>query len=161
MCIVFQIWYPGLTNAWFNWVSGPIVLPVGFARVRLRFLSDEGATSLKRDSLSNSPTFRKGVCTSPTLTALIFPLRDRVYSTGYRRTIVLVAAIIIASGLAALTPARAQANDAVNATYVGADVCAGCHQAQAERWKASHHALAMEKANFCSDNRDQFTWRLG
>ena len=41
---------------------------------------------------------------------------------------------------------RAQADDPVKATYVGVEVCAGCHQAQAERWKTSHHALAMEKA---------------
>jgi predicted CXXCH cytochrome family protein len=40
-------------------------------------------------------------------------------------------------------PVRAQ-NDA--AKYVGVEVCAGCHQTQAERWKTSHHALAMEKA---------------
>ena len=45
-----------------------------------------------------------------------------------------------------LEPTRAQADDAVKATYVGVEVCAGCHQTQAERWKTSHHALAMEKA---------------
>jgi tetratricopeptide (TPR) repeat protein len=41
-------------------------------------------------------------------------------------------------------PAKAQVSDA--AKYVGVEICAGCHQTQAERWKASHHALAMEKA---------------
>jgi len=45
-----------------------------------------------------------------------------------------------------LTPKRAQADDAARPTYVGVEVCAGCHQTQAERWKTSHHALAMEKA---------------
>ncbi len=40
--------------------------------------------------------------------------------------------------------AYAQADGA--AKYVGVEVCAGCHQPQAERWKTSHHALAMEKA---------------
>ena len=40
----------------------------------------------------------------------------------------------------------AQADDAAKATYIGVEVCAGCHQTQAERWKTSHHALAMEKA---------------
>jgi hypothetical protein len=54
----------------------------------------------------------------------------------------LAAAIIVYSACSA--QAYAQANDAVK--YVGAEVCAGCHQAQVERWKASHHALAMEKA---------------
>ena len=38
----------------------------------------------------------------------------------------------------------AVADDA--AIYVGVEVCAGCHQTEAERWKSSHHALAMEKA---------------
>jgi predicted CXXCH cytochrome family protein len=31
-------------------------------------------------------------------------------------------------------------------TFVGAAVCAGCHAAEADRWKGSHHALAMQKA---------------
>ena len=39
---------------------------------------------------------------------------------------------------------RAQADDA--AKYVGVEVCAGCHKAEAQRWTKSHHALAMEKA---------------
>ena len=50
------------------------------------------------------------------------------------------------SGFMILAPNRAQADDPVKATYVGVEVCAGCHQTQAERWKTSHHALAMEKA---------------
>lgn len=47
---------------------------------------------------------------------------------------------------ACLVPAAAcaQANDP--AKYVGVEVCTGCHKTQAERWKTSHHALAMEKA---------------
>src|SRR5271165_4482960 len=32
------------------------------------------------------------------------------------------------------------------ATYVGGQVCSGCHAIEAERWKGSHHALAMQKA---------------
>jgi predicted CXXCH cytochrome family protein len=39
-------------------------------------------------------------------------------------------------------PAGAQTDSA--AKYVGVQVCAGCHQTQAERWKTSHHSLAME-----------------
>ena len=30
--------------------------------------------------------------------------------------------------------------------YVGTQVCAGCHAAQSEAWKGSHHALAMQPA---------------
>jgi hypothetical protein len=32
------------------------------------------------------------------------------------------------------------------ANYVGGQVCSRCHAAEAERWKTSHHALAMQKA---------------
>jgi hypothetical protein len=33
------------------------------------------------------------------------------------------------------------------ATFVGSEVCAGCHQAQAQLWRASQHAHAMDHAN--------------
>jgi predicted CXXCH cytochrome family protein len=39
---------------------------------------------------------------------------------------------------------RAQAEEV--ATYVGVNACAGCHQTEAEHWRKSHHALAMQKA---------------
>jgi hypothetical protein len=55
----------------------------------------------------------------------------------------VIAAIIAYSASLMSAPANAQ-NDV--AKYVGVEVCAGCHQPQAERWKSSHHALAMEKA---------------
>ena len=32
------------------------------------------------------------------------------------------------------------------ATFVGAQTCGGCHTAQFDAWKGSHHALAMQKA---------------
>jgi hypothetical protein len=32
------------------------------------------------------------------------------------------------------------------AAFVGAEACVGCHATEAERWKASNHALAMQKA---------------
>jgi Flp pilus assembly protein TadD len=31
-------------------------------------------------------------------------------------------------------------------TFVGSGSCAGCHAAEAERWRGSHHALAMQEA---------------
>ena len=31
-------------------------------------------------------------------------------------------------------------------TYVGAQTCAGCHAAETDAWKGSHHALAMQPA---------------
>ena len=63
-----------------------------------------------------------------------------------RRIAATIAAIIMLSGFVFMTAKCARADDAVKATYVGVEVCAGCHQTQAERWKTSHHALAMEKA---------------
>jgi hypothetical protein len=32
------------------------------------------------------------------------------------------------------------------AAFVGAQACAGCHRAQFDAWKGSHHALAMQQA---------------
>jgi len=58
----------------------------------------------------------------------------------------VTAAIATLSSCLMLALTYAQAKDAVNASYVGVEVCAGCHQTPAERWKTSHHALAMEKA---------------
>ena len=58
----------------------------------------------------------------------------------------MTAAIATLSSCLMLALTYAQAKDAVNASYVGVEVCAGCHQTPAERWKTSHHALAMEKA---------------
>ena len=61
------------------------------------------------------------------------------------KRIALAAAAIIALFSCPMTVIeRAQAADA--AKYVGAEVCAGCHQTEAEHWKRSHHALAMQKA---------------
>ena len=56
----------------------------------------------------------------------------------------LIAGIIACYACMISASAYSQAND--GAKYVGVEVCAGCHQTQAERWKTSHHALAMEKA---------------
>jgi hypothetical protein len=36
---------------------------------------------------------------------------------------------------------------AERAEFVGAQACAGCHAAQFDAWKGSHHALAMQKAS--------------
>ena len=59
-------------------------------------------------------------------------------------TAAAAASIIVFFGCLMPVPARPQAGSA--AYYVGPEVCAGCHQTEAERWKNSHHALAMEKA---------------
>jgi predicted CXXCH cytochrome family protein len=76
-------------------------------------------------------------------------LHDRKFSLLSRRIhwiAAVTAAIVAYSTYLFSAPARAQAGATAKATYVGVEVCAGCHQTQAERWKTSHHALAMEKA---------------
>src|SRR3954454_5117396 len=40
----------------------------------------------------------------------------------------------------------AHAHAGPSAKYIGTEACAGCHQEQAQHWKDSHHALAMERA---------------
>jgi predicted CXXCH cytochrome family protein len=74
-------------------------------------------------------------------------LRDREFSRPLSRgpwMAAAIAAIVVLCVCLMLVPTRTQADSAAN--YVGVDVCAGCHQTHAERWKKSHHALAMEKA---------------
>jgi hypothetical protein len=36
------------------------------------------------------------------------------------------------------------------AKFVGGQVCSGCHAAESETWRGSHHALAMHKATEAS-----------
>jgi predicted CXXCH cytochrome family protein len=45
-----------------------------------------------------------------------------------------------------LTGRPAAADPAPAVTYVGEAVCAGCHAKEAEAWRGSHHALAMQVA---------------
>ncbi len=52
--------------------------------------------------------------------------------------------VLLVLALACVTPV-ACADEA--ASYVGGQVCAGCHTVETERWKGSHHALAMQKVS--------------
>ena len=112
--------------------------------------TDESATSLGQDSLSNGRAFQTGSVRSArtpiTQDASVSGPKFARLSSSTRRIAALTAAIVVLSSFVILAPKRAQADDPVKATYVGVEVCAGCHQMQAERWKTSHHALAMEKA---------------
>ncbi|MGI9326359.1 MAG: multiheme c-type cytochrome, partial [Pseudomonadales bacterium] len=44
------------------------------------------------------------------------------------------------------TGALLQGNVSAAATHVGSDTCAGCHQAQYQAWRNSHHHAAMQLA---------------
>jgi cytochrome c553 len=56
----------------------------------------------------------------------------------------IATALILLSAAMFVTNEEAQAGGA--ARFIGAGACAGCHAPEAERWTASHHALAMQKA---------------
>src|SRR5438552_18398744 len=57
----------------------------------------------------------------------------------------LIAIVTMASALAVVCVPAASLPDET-ASYVGGAVCSTCHAAEAERWKGSHHAWAMQKA---------------
>ena len=57
----------------------------------------------------------------------------------------LRAAVLIIVILLALPQSNSAAADEPT-TFVGAQACAGCHTAQFDAWKGSHHALAMQPA---------------
>src|SRR5208282_2294169 len=56
------------------------------------------------------------------------------------------ATVVAAAGLLSVHSAKAEPQTDAPATFVGAQACAGCHAPEADRWKNSHHALAMQKA---------------
>ncbi|HUZ91975.1 MAG TPA: multiheme c-type cytochrome, partial [Methylocella sp.] len=59
----------------------------------------------------------------------------------------IIAGIICVAIVSFAHPANAEAQIDTPADFVGAAACAGCHMAETERWKTSHHALAMQKAS--------------
>ena len=89
----------------------------------------------------------------------------KTYAVTARTTLVL-AALLVLAGCArsdtapAPAPARSASPAAAtiptasprvverprDASYVGADACISCHQTEVERWRGSHHALAMQPA---------------
>ncbi|HTV34523.1 MAG TPA: tetratricopeptide repeat protein [Methylocella sp.] len=62
------------------------------------------------------------------------------------RLTAVIAIILAFAGLFSVDSAKAETPTGTPATFVGAAACAGCHAAETERWKTSHHALAMQKA---------------
>jgi predicted CXXCH cytochrome family protein len=72
------------------------------------------------------------------------PRRNGVSTSKSRR--IAWSALAIIAFLSCLMTAieRTKAED--TAKYVGVEICASCHQSQAQLWSKSHHALAMEKA---------------
>ena len=64
----------------------------------------------------------------------------------FLRFLAVVAIVLTFAGLSSERSAKAEPPADTPATFVGAKACSGCHVTEAERWKTSHHALAMQKA---------------
>ncbi len=64
----------------------------------------------------------------------------------FLRFLAVVAIVLMFAGLSSERSAKAEPPADTPATFVGAKACSGCHATEAERWKNSHHALAMQKA---------------
>ncbi|MCG3119142.1 MAG: hypothetical protein ALAOOOJD_01473 [bacterium] len=66
-----------------------------------------------------------------------------------KRTLHGIAGVFVLVGLVACErKSEPDQNRAVPAaTFVGEEVCAGCHQTEAARWRGSHHELAMKVAD--------------
>ena len=73
-----------------------------------------------------------------------------------RRTLLagLLAAALVSASTAcreraspsAIRPVATPLARSAAATFVGREACKGCHAAEYERWKGSHHDLAMHEA---------------
>ncbi len=77
--------------------------------------------------------------------------------------VLLVALAALLAGCASEDPPSADENAvAATADYVGGESCSGCHMAEAELWRGSHHDLAMAVAGPTSIRGDfsnaQFTY---
>ena len=59
----------------------------------------------------------------------------------------VIAIVLAFAELMSFHSAIADAQTDTSAKFVGAAACTGCHVPETERWKTSHHALAMQKAN--------------
>jgi cytochrome c553 len=62
------------------------------------------------------------------------------------RSPAVTAIVMVLTGLLSVCSAKAEAHTDAPATFIGAEACAGCHAAETERWKTSHHAHAMQRA---------------
>lgn len=64
--------------------------------------------------------------------------------------VLLAAALAMACGPTASDGGAGESAPAQQALFVGSPVCTTCHTQQAERWRGSHHDLAMQEADAAS-----------
>lgn len=103
---------------------------------------------VKKDNSGTGRALRAGSVTpgQTTIGQDTSPLNQKFSNRAGRPVWIGAAALALAISCISLMPARAHAQTDNAAKYVGTDVCSGCHQAQAQQWKTSHHAMAMQKA---------------
>jgi predicted CXXCH cytochrome family protein len=70
--------------------------------------------------------------------------RMRRFDFALRKAVIAI--VMAVASLLCFHSAKADAQTDTPAAFVGAKACSGCHATEAERWKNSHHALAMQKA---------------
>jgi hypothetical protein len=63
-----------------------------------------------------------------------------------QRAVVIAAAVGVGFQLLNARESARTAPGASVATFVGSETCAGCHQAEADRWRSSQHKLATQHA---------------
>ena len=111
-------------------------------------------SSMKRGKQLSSDCRRKTAFTDAPQTSFRHYFSSCYFEAGYflryANLTAMATALITAFFiyLMPVAPARAQADDA--AKYVGAEICAGCHQKEMEHWEKSHHAVAMQKATLAT-----------
>src|SRR5258705_17724 len=78
------------------------------------------------------------------MTAVRERKRIATIESKFKAAIALLTIVCAASGssLAADTAPE----HTTDVTFVGREVCESCHAAEAERWRGSHHDLAMKEA---------------
>jgi tetratricopeptide (TPR) repeat protein len=65
----------------------------------------------------------------------------------FAQRMAVIAIVMALAGLLSVCSAKAEAQTDAPAAFIGAEACAGCHAPETERWKTSHHALAMQKVS--------------
>ena len=70
------------------------------------------------------------------------------FSPGYSVAVILLFMLVMPVLIPAVAGSTGSAGSVDSAPqYIGKDVCASCHEEQAEQWRGSHHDLAMQEAD--------------
>src|SRR5450631_1860667 len=107
-------------------------------------LARKRAKPPKKSGASGKPAAASAAPALATAGTGTFSLRTRLIMVAAAAVAVLAAGLLFqlrGSGLGKASPAPG-----AEATFVGSEACAGCHQAEARLWQGSQHQLAMAHA---------------